>query len=202
MEPLSEDNLLADPIRQFAQWYAAVKACSEIKNPDAMCLATVCSDGYPEGRMVLLKEFNDRGFVFYSNTLSAKGRALAFAPRAELVFYWPPLARQVRVQGDVQPLRNEESDAYFATRPRASQLAAWASLQSDAADGRDEIERRLIAAEQQYLERAVPRPPQWGGYRVAPLRIEFWQEREDRLHDRFRYLRQLDGTWKSARLFP
>ncbi len=202
MELLSEDNLLADPIRLFAQWYEDAKSCEAIKLPDAMCLSTICSDGYPEGRMVLLKGFDEHGFVLFTNTLSPKGHALAFAPRAELTFYWMPLDRQVRVQGDVQPLKNDEADAYFATRPRGGQLSAWASKQSETVKDRAELEERMREFEEKYRDKDVPRPPHWGGYRVQPQRVEFWQNRDDRLHDRFRFLKSSDGVWKVERLYP
>ena len=202
MELLSEDNLITDPLRIFSRWYGDAQACAEIPKPEAMCLATVCSDGYPEGRMVLLKESGARGFIFGTNTLSTKGRALSFAPRAEMVFYWGPLGRQVRLQGDVVPLRNDEADALFAARPRGAQLSAWAAMQSRAVDDREELEKRRREEALKYLDKDVPRPPHWGGYRLVPRRIEFWQERDDRLHDRFRYLLGADGVWKAGRLAP
>jgi pyridoxamine 5'-phosphate oxidase len=202
MQSIAEDNILADPVKLFDAWYADAKNCKEIKLAEAMCLATVCSDGYPEARVVLLKGFDAEGFVFYTNSHSDKGKALAFAPKAELCFYWMPLDRQVRIQGDVHPVPDEESDAYFATRPRGSQLSAWASEQSAPVKDRAELEASMARFEKKYEGKDVPRPSHWIGYRLMPLKIEFWQNRDDRLHDRFRYDRLAQGAWRVRRVSP
>ncbi len=202
MESLSEDNLLADPLKQFAKWFADARACEPIHLPEAMCLSTVCSDGYPEGRTVLLKDFGEEGFLFYTNCRSPKGRALAFAPRAEMTFYWMPLGRQVRLQGDVQPVKDKEADEYFATRSRGRQLSAWASDQSEILENRQALLDRMKEMDEKFKGSDVPRPAYWGGYRLLPRSIEFWQDREDRLHDRFRFRRTSDGAWKIDRLYP
>jgi pyridoxamine 5'-phosphate oxidase len=149
VELLTDDNLLADPTKQFGRWYADAQDCKEIKLAEAMCLGTVCSDGYPEARVVLLKGFDENGFVFYTNSHSTKGKALAFAPKAEVCFYWMPLDRQVRIQGDIEPVREEESDEYFASRPRSSQLSAWASDQSEPVKNRAELEKCLADREKE-----------------------------------------------------
>jgi len=201
--PLRRADLDPDPIAQFGRWFEAWRATEPLE-PDAVALATADPSGAPSARMVLLKGFDARGFVFYTQEGSRKGRELAANPRAALLFFWPSLQRQVRVEGAVERLSAADSDAYFATRPRASQLAAWASPQSEALDDRAALERRLSEAIDRFgLEGPpVPRPPRWGGYRVRPERIELWQARPARLHDRFAYRRVEDGTWTLARLAP
>lgn len=197
---LNEANIANDPIAQFAQWYDDARAV-ERPLPHAVALATAASSGCPSLRMVLLKDFDARGFVFFTNYRSRKGRELAKNPRASLLFYWGSLERQVRIDGRIAKVSRRESDDYFRTRPRGSQLSAWASPQSDLLAGRAEIERRFAAAAEKYPD-DVPRPPQWGGYRLVPEAIEFWQGREDRLHDRLRYRRKRDGRWHIERLAP
>lgn len=200
--PLRRADLDPDPIAQFGRWYDAWRATGP-EEPDAVALATADASGAPSARMVLLKGFDARGFVFYTNEDSRKGRELAANPRAALLFFWPELRRQVRVEGSVVRLAAAESDAYFATRPRASQLAAWASPQSAPLADRGELVRRLAEADARFDGLgAVPRPPHWGGHRVQPERIELWQARAARLHDRFAYERGGDGPWTIARLAP
>jgi len=198
--PLSEDRVAADPVAQFAQWYEIARA-SEKPLPEAVALATATRAGLPSLRMVLLKGFDAHGFVFYTNYRSRKGRELARNPRAALLFYWGGSGRQVRIDGRVERLRARESDEYFATRPRGSQLAAWASPQSAVVAGRGALERRFAAFARRYPA-AVPRPPHWGGYRLVPEAFEFWQGGEDRLHDRILYRRARSGRWRIERLAP
>lgn len=198
-QTLSEETVENDPIAQFAKWYE--RACEVVKPlPDAVALATATRTGHPSVRMVLLKDFDARGFVIYTNYRSRKGRDLARNSRASLLCYWGALDRQVRIDGRVVRLAARESDAYFVTRPRGSQLSAWASNQSAVVTGRDVLERRFAAFARKHPD-AVPRPPHWGGYRLAPEAIEFWQGREDRLHDRILY-RRVRGGWKIARISP
>jgi pyridoxamine 5'-phosphate oxidase len=197
---LSEDRVESDPVAQFAQWYERAQAVVT-PLPHAVALATATRAGQPSLRMVLLKGFDAHGFVFYTNYRSRKGRELARNPRATLLFYWGELERQVRIDGRVEKLMARESDAYFATRPRGSQLAAWASPQSAAEKGRGALERRFAALARKYSG-AVPRPPHWGGYRLVPEAFEFWQGREDRLHDRILYRRARGGRWRIERLAP
>ena len=198
--PLNEKDVERDPIAQFARWYE--HALGSVKPlPDAVALASATRVGRPSLRMVLLKGFDAHGFVFYSNYASRKGRELARNARASLLFYWGGLERQVRVDGRVEKVPARESDAYFATRPRGSQLSAWASAQSETVAGRAALERRFAAYARKYPG-AVPRPPHWGGYRLAPETIEFWQGREDRLHDRIVYRRDPRGRWIIERLAP
>jgi pyridoxamine 5'-phosphate oxidase len=198
---LNEGDVDADPIVQFTRWFEQALA-GEIAEPNAMTVATATRDGIPSARMVLLKGFDARGFVFYTNYESQKGRELAENPVAALVFHWVELHRQVRVAGAVERVSAEESDAYFQSRPRGSRLGAWVSHQSTVLTGREEIETRLAALTAQYGEGEIPLPPYWGGYRVLPASVEFWQGRPSRLHDRLRYRRQPDGSWCIERLSP
>jgi len=191
--------LTADPFRQFDEWFEEAKRAGIVA--EAMTLATATADGAPSARMVLLKGADEEGFVFYTGYDSRKGGELAQNPRAALVFYWQPLGKQVRVEGPVERVSEAESAAYFATRPRGSQLAAWASEQSRPLGSREELERRYAQLEREYDGRDVPRPPHWGGYRLRPEAIEFWEHRENRLHDRVRYTRAREG-WQAERLSP
>jgi len=197
---LSEDRVESDPVAQFAQWYERAQATVK-PLPDAVALATATPAGHPSLRMVLLKGFDAHGFVFYTNYRSRKGRELARNPRAALLFYWGEFERQVRIDGRVERLMARESEEYFATRPRGSQLSAWASPQSALVAGRGPLESRFAAFARKYPD-AVPRPPHWGGYRLVPEAFEFWQGREDRLHDRILYRRVRGGRWRIARLAP
>lgn len=197
---LDEAELHPDPVTQSRLWlHAAVEA--GFTEPTAMTLATVGVGGAPAARMVLLKGLDARGFAFYTHYHSAKARELEANPRAALVFCWTALERQIRVSGSVSRTSPEESDAYFATRPYGSQIAAWASPQSETISNRTALEARRDAAAARYREGEVPRPPDWGGYRLAHEQVEFWQGRADRLHDRLRYRRQGEG-WLIERLAP
>lgn len=198
---LHEKDLAKNPFRQFEQWFQEVEA-AKVTEPNAMTLATVDRAGRPSARTVLLKACDGRGFVFYTNYESRKGRELAASGRATLVFPWIALERQVIVEGPVTQVSREEAEVYFHSRPRASQLAAWASPQSTVIAGREVIEESYRVVEKKYEGREVPLPPQWGGYRVAPETMEFWQGRRSRLHDRLRYRREPGGDWVVERLAP
>lgn len=199
---LDESDLIDDPIELFRRWFDEA-ARAGMPQVNAMTLATVAGDGRPSARTVLLKGVDDRGFQFFTNYESRKAAELEANPHAALVFLWIPLERQVRVTGDVTRLSAEESDAYFATRPRGSQVGAWASQQSRPLPAREQLEQRWQQLEDQYGHDPVPRPGHWGGYLVTPREIEFWQGRENRLHDRFVYTRSADGSgWERTRLQP
>ncbi len=191
----------ADPIRQFAAWFHAAQE-AEILEPNAMTLCTCDDQGNPSGRVVLLKGFDTAGFVFFTNYHSDKAAQLAANARAALVFYWDVMERQVRITGSVNKVTPIESETYFRSRPRKSQLAAWIGQQSQEVASRDVLEERFAAIERQYEGQVVPVPPFWGGYRVAPNALEFWQGRRSRLHDRIVYQRQVDGSWRIVRLSP
>jgi pyridoxamine 5'-phosphate oxidase len=200
-EPLDEATASGDPIEQFERWFEeAVAAGVGIAN--GMVLATVGGDGQPSARVVLLKSFDHRGFVFFSNYDSRKGRDLEANPRASVVFWWQPLARQVRVEGRVMRTSEAESDAYFATRPREANLGAMASRQSRVVSDRAELEGEVTRAAGAWDGRALERPAHWGGYRLLPRSLEFWQGRPDRLHDRLRYSLGEDLVWRIERLAP
>jgi pyridoxamine 5'-phosphate oxidase len=197
---MDEAALDPDPLRQFDLWFAAAGTAG-VEVPEAMALATASSDGRPSVRMVLLKQADERGFAFHTNYESRKGRELAANPQAALLFHWRPLGRQVRVEGRVERVSAEESEAYFRTRPHGSRLAAWASPQSRPLHDRAELERLYAEAVARYAGDEVPLPPHWGGFRLVPDAYEFWQHGDDRLHDRVRYER--DGEhWSSTRLAP
>lgn len=185
----------------FERWFKKAMASSRIEDATAACLSTVGVDGYPEGRMVLVKGHGSSGFVFFTNFRSAKGKALLRHPRAALTFYWEPLARQIRIVGSVQPVSPAEADAYFASRPRLSQIGAWASVQSSVLKSRGELERSFGHYLKKFQGREVPRPSHWSGFRLKPRSLEFWASRPNRLHDRIRY-RRSGGTWKIERLSP
>jgi pyridoxamine 5'-phosphate oxidase len=201
MAGLLEQDLAKDPFRQFEKWFQEAEA-AKITEPNAMSLATTGGDGRPAVRTVLLKHCDGRGFVFYTNYESRKGRELAGLGRAALLFPWVALERQVIAEGPVTRVSREEADAYFHSRPRASQLAAWASPQSTVIAGRAVIEESYRVVEKKYEGREVPLPPQWGGFRLVPETVEFWQGRRSRLHDRLRYRRDAAGEWTVERLAP
>jgi len=198
---LLESEAAPDPFVQFERWFADARAAA-IPEPNAMTLATVDATGQPNARIVLLKGADKRGFVFYTNYESQKGCELASNPNAALVFYWPALERQVRITGAVKKASQAESDAYFHSRPRLSQLGAWVSKQSAVIDGRQQLEEGMQQLERDYAGRTPPLPPFWGGYRLTPVTIEFWQGRPSRLHDRLLYTRGKNGVWKRERLSP
>lgn len=198
---LGEADTDPDPIMQFRVWFdEALK--SQVFDANAMSLATASTAGEPSARMVLLKDVDETGFVFYTQYDSAKGRDLARNPRAALLFYWAELERQVRITGAVARVLRETSAAYFATRPIESQWAAWSARQSSEIATRDDLERQFAEIKQRFANQPVPCPPDWGGFRVAPERIEFWQGRPSRLHDRLLYTKQHDGSWTRVRLAP
>jgi pyridoxamine 5'-phosphate oxidase len=197
---LREEDVDPDPIRQLRLWLEAAEAAG-LHEPNAMTLATCTPAGAPSARMVLLRGLDERGFAFFTGYESRKADELTANPQAALVFWWPTLERQVRIEGSVERTTSEESDAYFRTRPRGSQLGAWASHQSQVIADRNILEQRMAELEQQHAGREVPRPPFWGGFRVWPVVIEFWQGRPNRLHDRIRY-RRVEGGWQIERLSP
>jgi len=191
-----------DPFEQFRRWFAAAEA-SEPNDANAMTLATADSDGRPAARIVLLKDFDSRGFAFFTNTESQKGRHLELNPFAALCFHWKSVRRQVRIEGPVASVGDDEADAYYASRPRGSRIGAWASQQSRPLADRPTLLAAVARFEAEYVGRDVPRPTYWSGYRLTPLRIEFWQDGEFRLHDRFVFARPADGApWTVQRLFP
>ena len=198
---LNEKNAASDPFAQFKRWYEDPAVQQGMFEPTAVALATVDAKGRPKSRMVLLKGHDERGFVFYSNYKSAKGRDIARRPRAALLFYWPELGRQVRIEGSVLKVSPSESDAYFATRARGSRIGAWGSEQSAVIDSRTKLEEDVRHIEARFAGGAVSRPPYWGGYRLVPELFEFWQGRIDRLHDRLRY-RRVKAGWVRERLSP
>jgi pyridoxamine 5'-phosphate oxidase len=198
--PLREEDVDRDPLRQFKSWFEEARQAG-IRAPEAAALATATTDGRPSVRIVLVKAFDERGFVFYSGIDSRKGRELRANPQAALLFHWDSLGRQVRIEGSVEPVPRSESEVYFATRPRPSRLSAWASQQSTIVESRDWLERRVAEAAARFEGAKVELPPAWGGYRLAPAVYELWQHREDRLHDRLRYRRDGDG-WRLERLAP
>ncbi len=201
MAGLLEKDLAKNPFRQFEKWFQEAEA-AKVLEPNAMTLATTGRDGRPSARIVLLKACDGRGFVFYTNYESRKGRELDVNPHATLLFAWLPMERQVVVEGTVTRVTREESAAYFHSRPRQSQLGAWASPQSTAIAGRAVIEESYRVVEKKYEGREVPLPPNWGGFRLVPDIVEFWQGRRSRLHDRLRYRREAGGDWVVERLAP
>ncbi len=198
---LDEAAMDADPLTEFRTWFdEAVRA--DIVDPNAMSLATASRTGEPSVRTVLLRGVDERGFVFFTHYDSPKSRALAGNPRAALLFFWPELERQVRISGPVTRVSREESETYFASRPRDSQWAAWAAVQSSPLPDRQTLERLWTEVKERFANDPVPCPPDWGGYLVAPQQIEFWQGRPGRLHDRIAYVRQADDSWTRTRLAP
>ena len=197
---LLEADIVADPYQQFRLWFEQAVA-ADILEPNAMTVATVTAEGKPAARIVLLKGFDDRGFVFYTNYNSQKGVELQHCPHAALVFLWGDLERQVRIEGKVEFVSEAEATAYFHSRPVSSQLGAWASDQSTAITDRSILEQKLHQLATEYQDRQIPKPPHWGGVRVVPQEIEFWQGRPSRLHDRLRY-QLVEGKWQVVRLAP
>ena len=193
-------ELNKNPIVQFSKWYDEA-LLKDIEFPEACCLSTISENNYPDGRMVLMKSFNDDGFVFFTNSKSNKGKHLKKNPRGSLTFYWETLSKQVRIQGNISSISASDSDQYFSSRPRGSQIAAWVSLQSKELRGRDELDQRFLKFEKKYLDVEIPRPPHWKGYLLIPKRIEFWIGKENRLHDRFLY-EFVNQGWEINSLYP
>jgi pyridoxamine 5'-phosphate oxidase len=200
-KPLREEDIDPDPLRQFAIWLRDAGKAG-VREPEAAALATASADGAPSVRMVLVKGFDERGFVFYSNYASRKGRELTANPHAALLFYWDPLGRQVRIEGPVEHASASESAAYVRSRPRGSQLSALASPQSQTIDSRHALEQRVAELEARHGQEELPLPTNWGGFRLAADTVELWQQRHDRLHDRLRYRRGEHAAWVIDRLAP
>lgn len=198
--PLNESDLLADPLAQFELWFAQARQAG-IHEPSAMALATADADGRPSLRIVLFKGLDEGGFTFYTNYESRKGRELATNPHAALIFWWDRLERQVRIEGQIEKVSRALSDRYFHSRPHGSQVAAWTSRQSQVVKRREDFDARLAEAAERFRNAAVPCPEDWGGYRVTPAWIEFWQGRDNRIHDRITFHRSGDG-WRIERLEP
>jgi pyridoxamine 5'-phosphate oxidase len=202
-EGLAESELAATPVEQFAHWFAQAATEAHLFEPNAMIVSTANAQGRPSSRTVLLKGFDEKGFVFYTNYDSRKGRDLAENPYVSLLFPWHPIARQVIVSGSAERIGRDETAAYFRSRPHGSQLGAWSSAQSSVIPSRAELDASYAELAARYPEgEQVPVPPNWGGFRVAPETVEFWQGRENRLHDRLRYVAESDGSWRVERLSP
>ncbi|MEO6734319.1 MAG: pyridoxamine 5'-phosphate oxidase [Ferruginibacter sp.] len=201
LHSLLESEVETDPVKQFGKWWQD-SIESAIDEVNAFTLATATLEGKPSARIVLLKEYDENGFVFFTNYTSNKGNELAKNPQACLVFFWKELERQIKIEGVVEKVSSEESDVYFASRPEGSRIGAWASPQSTVIESRDVIEANVAKFQHQFIDQGIPRPKHWGGYRVKPLLVEFWQGRASRLHDRLQYTLQPDGTWKIERLAP
>jgi pyridoxamine 5'-phosphate oxidase len=197
---LDEGDALADPFAQFERWFGDAER-SDTLEPYAVTLATVSADGQPAARVVLLRDYDPRGFVFFTNYESRKGRELASSGKASLLFFWPALERQIRIDGTVAKIAPAQSDAYFAKRPRGHRLSAWASPQSTVVPDRAFLEAQMRTQDERFRDVDVPRPPHWGGYRVVPHAYEFWQGRRDRVHDRIAYVPAAAG-WRTERLAP
>lgn len=201
LQDLNEIEVDPNPVIQFQKWFD--QACSaDVPEPNAMTIATVNSEGKPSARMVLLKDYDEKGFVFYTNYNSRKSQELAANPYAAIVFWWAQLERQVRITGSVEKISARESDEYFHSRPLNSRLGAWTSNQSEIISSREVLEQRLQELQEKYQDLNIPRPSHWGGFRVIPTEIEFWQGRSSRLHDRLSYTQCDDGSWKIQRLSP
>lgn len=191
-----------DPLALFSKWFKDAQS-SEINDPNAMCVSSVDNSGYPDSRIVLLKDYDENGFVFYTNFTSRKGQQLLATPKAAACFHWKSLRRQVRISGDVTQVSDKEADEYYDSRPRGSRIGAHASNQSSPLDSRATLEARVKEIEAQYESSDdIPRPQHWSGFRITPIRIEFWQDGEFRLHDRFEFKRDSNGVWAAQRLYP
>ena len=199
---LREEEIPSNPFELFHSWLREVEASREVEEVNTMSVSTLGLDGFPKSRIVLLKEYDDEGFVFYTNYLSEKGKAIANNPRVCLSFFWPGAQRQVIIKGIAKMTSEESAVEYFKSRPRGSQLSAWASGQSDVVPSRAFLEKRLEALEAEYHDKLVPKPPYWGGYKVFPQEFEFWQGRANRLHDRIYFSREAEAEWKLNRLAP
>ncbi|MFP5269383.1 pyridoxamine 5'-phosphate oxidase [Coleofasciculus sp.] len=201
LQGLSKTDAHPNPFGQFTLWFDQAVA-AKLPEPNAMTLATATPDGKPSARMVLLKDYDERGFVFYTNYQSRKGKQLLANPWGAIAFWWTQLERQVRIEGQIEKVSAQESDTYFHSRPQDSQLGAWASEQSQVIDSREVLEQRLQQLKKEYEHKTLPRPPHWGGFRLIPVTIEFWQGRPSRLHDRLLYQRTEDSNWLIQRLSP
>jgi pyridoxamine 5'-phosphate oxidase len=191
-----------NPIELFQQWFYEIEASKGIDEPNAMTLSTIGTDGFPKSRVVLLKKFTEEGFIFYTNYLSEKGKAIATNPEVCLSFFWQNSEQQIIIKGTAEKIAKNLSDGYFESRPDGSKLGAWASPQSEIVPNREALELQLKSLEEKYLNQEIPRPKHWGGYLVKPVSIEFWQGRANRMHDRIRYTVQKDYSWKIDRLAP
>jgi len=191
-----------NPIELFQQWFYEIEASKGIDEPNAMTLSTIGTDGFPKSRVVLLKKFTEEGFIFYTNYLSEKGKAIAAHPEVCLSFFWQNSEQQIIIKGKAEKIAKNLSDGYFESRPDGSKLGAWASPQSEIVPNREALELQLKSLEEKYLNQEIPRPKHWGGYLVKPMSIEFWQGRANRMHDRIRYTVQKDYSWKIDRLAP
>ena len=200
MRPLLKDDLLKNPFDQFASWMEMAR--HRERSPEAMCLSTVDRDGFPNGRFVLLRQFDRRGFVFYTDTRSVKGKSLLSSHRAAITFYWPKLDHQVRIQGTTERVSGEVADRYFQSRPRMSRIASCASLQSEVLESPSVLARRVDDLVRKYKGKKIPRPAFWTGFRILPLRFEFWNSRPYRLHDRFLYVKMRRNGWTIEQLYP
>ncbi|WP_109300784.1 pyridoxamine 5'-phosphate oxidase [Aquimarina sp. AU474] len=198
---LDEKNLPDSPFELFSRWFSEVENAGGVEEANAMTISTIGTDGFPKGRIVLLKHYDKNGFVFYSNFLSEKGRSMANNNKVCLSFFWPNLERQIIIKGIVEKINEEQSIAYFKSRPIGSQLGAWASKQSERIESREILEAKLKSLEKEYSKKEIPKPPFWGGYCVKPVEFEFWQGRANRLHDRIRY-KDIEMNWKADRLSP
>lgn len=201
MKTLNEQNVDASPIKQFAAWWADAEA-ARITEVNAMALSTVDAQDVPHTRIVYLKGVDEKGFIFFSNYHSEKGNNIAGNAHVALLFFWKELERQVRIEGSAEKISEEESDAYFNSRPAGSRIGAWASPQSTVIASRAILEKNVTEIEQRFAGKSIERPPHWGGYRVIPTHLEFWQRRPSRLHDRIKYSRQKNGRWSICRLAP
>ena len=199
---LDIDSVLKNPFNQFENWFHEAEQSKEVDEPNAMTLSTIGVDGFPRGRVVLLKEFHQEGFIFYTNYESEKGQSIAVNPQVSIAFFWPALERQIMIKGMATKVSEEESTTYFAQRPRKSQLGALVSNQSEVILNRKALEARLEVLEREFDGKKVPRPLNWGGYQIAPTEFEFWQGRSSRLHDRIRYTQVKKGVWQIDRLQP